>query len=121
MNTPVYLQCCGSGCLTEIHVMGCRSSEKTHVALGSVERAAFVKSLMRLIERGQYSKNSSLTSTVGSSACLLAFVEPSLMLPYIVSTFDTALDSVSLRRISSSLSFVDFYFSSLLSPHKLLI
>ena len=76
--------------------MGGRSLEKTHVALGPAERAAFVKTLMRLIERGQYSKNSSLTSTVGSSACLLAFVEPSLMLPYIVSTFDTALDSVSL-------------------------
>lgn len=72
-----------------------RSSEKAHVALGPAERAAFVRTLMRLIERGQYSKNSSLASTVGSSACLLAFVEPTLMLPYIVSTFDTALDSIT--------------------------
>ncbi|KAG0602531.1 hypothetical protein M758_10G020700 [Ceratodon purpureus] len=72
-----------------------RSLGKTHIVLGPVERIAFVKTLMRLIERGQYSKNSSLTSTVGSSACLLAFVEPSLMLPYIVSTFDTALDSIT--------------------------
>lgn len=89
-----------SGHLIELSLLSCRSSEKAHVALGPAERAAFVRTLMRLIERGQYSKNSSLASTVGSSACLLAFVEPTLMLPYIVSTFDTALDSVSLFRIS---------------------
>lgn len=75
---------------------------KTGLELGPSERAAFVGTLMRLIERGQYSKNGSLASTVGSSACLLAFVEPSLMLPHIVSTFDTALDSVSFFIVESS-------------------
>lgn len=80
----------------------CRSSDNAHVALGPAERAAFVKTLMRLTARGQYSKNSSLAFTVGSSAWLLAYVEPSLLLPYIVSTFDTALDSVRLRMVISS-------------------
>jgi len=57
---------------------------------------------MELTARGQYSKNSGLAFTVGSSAWLLAYVEPSLLLPYIVSMFDTALDSVSLCMMMSS-------------------
>lgn len=72
-----------------------RSSEYANSALGPAERSAFVKTLMRLIARGEYSKNGSLAFTVGHAAWLLAYVEPSLLLPYIVSTFDAALDSVT--------------------------
>ena len=81
--------------MTKAQNVCCRRTEKTGLELGPIERGAFVRTLMRLIERGQYSKNGSLATTVGDCACMLAFVEPSVMLPHIVTGFDTALDSVS--------------------------
>lgn len=89
--------------------MGCRSSEYANIALGPAERSAFVTTLMRLIARGEYSKNGNLAFTVGNAAWLLAYVEPSLLLPYIVSTFDAALDSVSWWLITSSIMSLNFY------------
>ena len=80
----------------------CTIMHNTGLEFGPSERATFVGTLMRLIERGQYNKNGSLASIVGNFACLLAFVEPSLMLPHIVSTFDTILVSVSFFIVESS-------------------
>ncbi|KAI5078578.1 hypothetical protein GOP47_0006249 [Adiantum capillus-veneris] len=63
--------------------------------LGPAERAAFVMTVMKLIDRGQYSKNSALAWTAASAASRLAYVEPSLVLPMVVSRFQTALETVT--------------------------
>jgi hypothetical protein len=60
-----------------------------------MQRVAFVKAVLRLSERGKYSKNPSLASTAASCASTLAFVEPDLVLPLVVSQFHTAMDTVS--------------------------
>jgi len=65
--------------------------------LGEVERATFVKAMLRLIDRGQYSKNPALASTAANAASSLAFVEPYLVLPLLVSRFYSAMDTVSLH------------------------
>eukprot|EP00250_Pteridium_aquilinum_P022210 c25325_g1_i2 orf=249-5699(+) len=63
--------------------------------LGQVERAAFVTTIMKLIDRGQYSKNGALAWTAASAASRLSYVEPSLVLPMVVSRFQTALETVT--------------------------
>jgi proteasome activator subunit 4 len=77
-----------------------RRSEKLGSELGPRERAMFVRTLMRLTERGQYSKNVGLANTVGFTSCFLAYVEPALMLPPIISAFQTALESVCFSHFS---------------------
>eukprot|EP01018_Ginkgo_biloba_P025865 Gb_28180 [translate_table: standard] len=66
-----------------------------HHFLGSSERAAFVKVVLKLIERGQYSKNEALAGTAAAAASVLSYVEPSLVLPLIVSRFHIALDTIT--------------------------
>ncbi|KAL5981317.1 hypothetical protein ACLOJK_015372 [Asimina triloba] len=63
--------------------------------LGRPERAAFVRALLKLIDRGQYSKNESLSETVAAATSLLAYVEPSLVLPFLASRFHLALETQS--------------------------
>lgn len=63
--------------------------------LGPAERAAFVTTVMKLIDRGQYSKNGSLAWTAASAASRLSYIEPSIVLPMVVSRFQTALETVT--------------------------
>lgn len=63
--------------------------------LGEKERSLFVKAMLRLIDRGQYSKTPALASTAASAASALAFLEPYAVLPLLVSRFYTAMDTVS--------------------------
>jgi hypothetical protein len=42
-----------------------------------------------------------LANTVGFTSCFLAYVEPALMLPPIISGFQTALESVCFSHFSS--------------------
>ncbi|XP_043688244.1 proteasome activator subunit 4 [Telopea speciosissima] len=63
--------------------------------LGSSERASFVKVLLKLIDRGQYSKNESLAETVAAATSVLSYVEPSLVLPFIASRFHMALETMT--------------------------
>ena len=63
--------------------------------LGEPERAAFITTVMKLIDRGQYSKNGALAWTAASSASRLAYIEPSIVLPMVVNRFQMALDTVS--------------------------
>lgn len=51
--------------------------------------------VLKLIDRGQYSKNESLADTVAVATSILAYVEPSLVLPFIASRFHLALETVS--------------------------
>lgn len=63
--------------------------------LGKLERTAFVNVLLRLIDRGQYSKNEHLSETVATATSILSYVEPSLVLPFLASRFHMALETVS--------------------------
>lgn len=63
--------------------------------LGVEERVAFVKCMLKLIERGQYSKNGQLARTAADAATNLAYVEPSLVLPLVISGFQTAMDTIT--------------------------
>ena len=63
--------------------------------LGKLERSAFVNVLLRLIDRGQYSKNEHLSETVAAATSILSYVEPSLVLPFLASRFHMALETVS--------------------------
>ena len=82
----------------------CRRRESTE-QLGETERSVFVKAMLRLIDRGQYSKTPSMASTAANAASALAFVEPYVVLPLVVSRFYSALDTVSqLMHFESNLS-----------------
>lgn len=59
------------------------------------ERKTFVETAMRLIERGQFSKNASLARTAAMTSSALAYIEPSLMLSLSIARFHTALDSIT--------------------------
>jgi Proteasome-substrate-size regulator, mid region len=82
----------------------CRNTKKgkEDIHLRKSERENFVKTILRLMEKGQYSKNEDLTDTVTRAISLLSYVEPSIILPFISSRFHLALETVSA---SSSLFF----------------
>ncbi|XP_078165661.1 proteasome activator subunit 4-like isoform X3 [Carex rostrata] len=63
--------------------------------LGKEERASFVTNLLKLIDRGQYSKNDSLAETVSAATSVLAYIEPSLVLPHITMKFQLALETMT--------------------------
>ena len=75
------------------------SLPQTHTKLKSFltnnERKTFMQAVTRLIERGKFSKNSSLARTAAMASSSFAYIEPSFMLPLSISQFQTALDSVS--------------------------
>lgn len=71
-------------------------SKQVDLCLGNLERASFVKVVLKLIDRGQYSKNESLAETVAVATSILSYVEPSLVLPFIASRFQLALETVSI-------------------------
>lgn len=62
--------------------------------LGKPERVAFVGVVLKLIDRGQYSKNEHLSETVAAATSMLSYVEPSLVLPFVASRFHLALETV---------------------------
>ncbi|KAG0467335.1 hypothetical protein HPP92_018915 [Vanilla planifolia] len=78
--------------------------------LGTPERSSFVKVVLKLINRGQYSKNESLSETVAVATSVLAYVEPSLVLPFIASRFQLALETMTathqLKTAVTSVAFV---------------
>lgn len=51
--------------------------------------------LLKLIDRGQYSKNEHLSETVAAATSILSYVEPVLVLPFVASRFHMALETVS--------------------------
>ncbi|XP_068639166.1 proteasome activator subunit 4 isoform X2 [Aristolochia californica] len=70
-------------------------SRGSELHLGKSERSAFVKVVIKLIDRGQYSKNGSLSETVAAVTSILAYVEPSVVLPFISSRFHLALETMT--------------------------
>ncbi|XP_047151805.1 proteasome activator subunit 4 [Vigna umbellata] len=63
--------------------------------LGESERVFFVNSVLKLIDRGQYSKNEHLSETVAAATSILSYVEPSLVLPFVASRFHMALETMT--------------------------
>ncbi|CAN8259509.1 unnamed protein product [Cochlearia groenlandica] len=63
--------------------------------LGKPERIAFVEVVLKLIDRGQYSKNERLSETVATATSILSYVEPSLVLPFVASRFNLALETTT--------------------------
>ncbi|KAL8129180.1 hypothetical protein V2J09_018335 [Rumex salicifolius] len=71
------------------------NSEQEKLFLGRAERRAFVNAVLKLIDRGQYSKNSNLAETVATATSILSYVEPSLVLPFVASRFHMALETMT--------------------------
>lgn len=71
------------------------NSRQSELCLGPSERASFVNVVLKLIDRGQYSKNEHLSETVAAATSLLSYIEPSLVLPFLASRFHMALETVS--------------------------
>ncbi|KAA8523501.1 hypothetical protein F0562_009924 [Nyssa sinensis] len=65
------------------------------LCLGPLERASFVNATLKLIDRGQYSKNEHLSETVAAATSILSYVEPSLVLPFLASRFHMALETMT--------------------------
>ncbi|KAF5728502.1 proteasome activator subunit 4 isoform X2 [Tripterygium wilfordii] len=63
--------------------------------LGKPERTAFVAVVLKLIDRGQYSKNEHLSETVAAATSILSYVEPSMVLPFLASRFHLALETMT--------------------------
>ena len=73
---------------------------------------SFVNVLLKLIDRGQYSKNEHLSETVAAATSILSYVEPSLVLPFLASRFHLALETVSsVACIPLGFEFLNFRFS----------
>lgn len=67
---------------------------KGQVVMGQSERASFVSTVLKLINRGQYSKYEHLAETVASATSILSYIEPTLVLPFVASRFHMALETV---------------------------
>eukprot|EP00899_Mesostigma_viride_P022655 jgi/Mesvir1/3574/Mv12037-RA.1 len=61
--------------------------------LGEAERRAFVATLMRLVERAQFSKSGSLAETAAAAAGSLARVAPDLVLSLVLGRFRSAIET----------------------------
>ncbi|KAL6909678.1 hypothetical protein ACP4OV_001337 [Aristida adscensionis] len=70
--------------------------------LGKEERVAFIKIVLKLLDRGQYSKDDSLAETVSIATSILSYVEPSLVLPFVATNFQLALETVSLTTTTAT-------------------
>ncbi|TKY47091.1 Proteasome activator subunit 4 [Spatholobus suberectus] len=75
--------------------LGTSNSRPTDQHLGESERVFFVNSVLKLIDRGQYSKNEHLSETVAAATSILSYVEPSLVLPFVASRFRMALETMT--------------------------
>ncbi|KVI02352.1 Armadillo-type fold [Cynara cardunculus var. scolymus] len=72
-----------------------KPDKQIELCLGQSERESFVSTVLKLIDRGQYSKNENLSETVAAATSILSYVEPSLVLPFLVSRFHMALETMT--------------------------
>ncbi|KAJ7963489.1 proteasome activator subunit 4-like [Quillaja saponaria] len=78
-----------------LHEQNTINSRRVEHYLGGLERTYFVNSVLKLIDRGQYSKSENLSETVAQATSLLSYVEPSLVLPFVASRFQMALETMT--------------------------
>ncbi|KAJ3677567.1 hypothetical protein LUZ60_003291 [Juncus effusus] len=69
--------------------------EENTSSMGKLARETFCKTVLRLMDRGQYSKYEGLSDTVLKAISILSYVEPSLVLPFISSRFHLALQTTT--------------------------
>ncbi|CAK7323879.1 unnamed protein product [Dovyalis caffra] len=74
---------------------GTYSNGQADMFLGRSERTYFVNVLLKLIDRGQYSKDEHLSETVAAATSILSYVEPTLVLPFLASRFHMALETMT--------------------------
>jgi proteasome activator subunit 4 len=67
------------------------------LCLGKEERVSFIKVVLKLLDRGQYSKDDSLAETVSIATSILSYVEPSMVLPFLATNFQLALETVRIH------------------------
>jgi proteasome activator subunit 4 len=79
-----------------VHFSDTAVEEHGQTCLGKEERVFFIKVILKLLDRGQYSKDNSLAETVSISISILSYVEPTLVLPFVATNFQLALETVSL-------------------------
>ncbi|OAY75058.1 Proteasome activator subunit 4 [Ananas comosus] len=91
----------------ELHNTNNRIPEE--FCLGKLERASFVNAVLKLIAHGQYSKDEDLSDTVTFVTSILSYVEPSLVLPFIASRFEMALQTMTAtHQLKTALTSVAF-------------
>ncbi|CAL5038172.1 unnamed protein product [Urochloa decumbens] len=69
--------------------------ERDQLCLGKEERVVFIKVILKLLDRGQYSKDNSLAETVSIATSILSYVEPTLVLPFVATNFQLALETTT--------------------------
>ncbi|XP_057765375.1 proteasome activator subunit 4 isoform X2 [Salvia miltiorrhiza] len=95
------------------------ASEQSGLFLMQSDRVSFVNTILKLIDRGQYSKNEQLSETVATATSILSYVEPSLVLPFLASRFHMALETMTathqLKSAVTSIAFAgrSLFFTSL--------
>ncbi|KAG2678329.1 hypothetical protein I3760_12G138800 [Carya illinoinensis] len=83
--------------------------------LGRSERKFFVNVVLKLIDRGQYSKNNDLSATVAAAISRLSYVEPSLVLPFVASRYYIALETMTAtHQLEIAVKSISFVMRSLL-------
>ncbi|GMH05877.1 hypothetical protein Nepgr_007717 [Nepenthes gracilis] len=104
------------------HEQQATDSRQAELFLGRPERRSFVDVLLKLIGRGQYSKNEHLSETVVATTSILSYIEPSLVLPFVASRFHMALETMTathqLKTAVTSVAYSarSLFFTSLSSP-----
>jgi proteasome activator subunit 4 len=85
------------------------ASDQSELFMAQSDRAAFVNTILKLIDRGQYSKNDHLSETVAAATSILSYVEPSLVLPFLASRFQMALDTMTAtHQLKSAVTSIAF-------------
>ncbi|GFQ02550.1 proteasome activator subunit 4 [Phtheirospermum japonicum] len=94
-------------------------SKQSELFMAESDRVSFVNTVLKFIDRGQYSKNDQLSETVAAATSILSYVEPSLVLPFLASRFHMALETMTAtHQLKSAVTSVAFagrslFFSSL--------
>ncbi|XP_073061616.1 proteasome activator subunit 4-like isoform X3 [Primulina eburnea] len=97
------------------------AGEQSELFITQVDKVSFVKTVLKLIDRGQYSKNEQLSETVSAATSILSYIEPSLVLPFLVSRFHMALETMTAtHQLKSAVTSIAFagraLFLNALSP-----
>ncbi|KAK4398681.1 Proteasome activator subunit [Sesamum angolense] len=93
--------------------------EQSELFLAQSDRISFVNTVLKLIDRGQYSKSDQLSETVAAATSILSYVEPSLVLPFLANRFHMALETMTathqLKSAVTSIAFAgrSLFFASL--------
>ncbi|PIN23826.1 hypothetical protein CDL12_03448 [Handroanthus impetiginosus] len=90
-------------------------SEQSGLYMAQSDRVSFVNTVLKLIDRGQYSKNDQLSETVAAATSILSYVEPSLVLPFLAYRFHMALETMTAtHQLKTAVTSIAFAARSLL-------